>query len=382
MKIILDAQSTIKNKTGVGYYTSNLLEALSELDRSNSYSILLWRLFFKKKEKTIKIALDNFNYKFIKFFPYKIYYNLYKIGLAFPLNFFIGFPDIVFFTNFTMFPILKTKSIVVIYDLSYIKYPEFSDPKNVKFLKEKVKETVRKANRIVTISKNSKEEIAEEYGISKNLIDIIYPSYDHKLFYKRANNFVRKVKNKYLIKTGYILFTGTIEPRKNVQTIIKAYCELPIKVKEKYSLVLAGGKGWRDDEIIRELNKAKKNNEKIIITGYVPEEDLPALYSGATVFVYPSFYEGFGIPILEAMACGCPVITSNTSSMPEVAGDAAILVDPYNLNEIKDNIENVLLNSILKKNMEKKGYNQIKKFDWLTSANELIKTFRRANKSE
>jgi len=142
---------------------------------------------------------------------------------------------------------------------------------------------------------------------------------------------------------------------------------------------LAGGKGWQDEELLGEIEKAQKQGDKIIQTGYVPEEDLPALYSGASLFLFPSFYEGFGIPILEAMACGVPVITSNVSSMPEVAGDAAILVNPKSPEEIKEAIIKILGDEDLKKEMIQKGFKQIKKFSWEESAKKLVKAFEKVH---
>jgi len=179
------------------------------------------------------------------------------------------------------------------------------------------------------------------------------------------------IKNKYKIPDNYILYLGTIEPRKNITNLVKAYADLPRSLKDKYPLVLAGGGGWNDGDIKSAIAIAKKDSQ-IIQTGYVDEKDIPAIYSGAELFLYPSHFEGFGMQILEAMACSTPVLTANNSSLPEVGGDAAYYVDDKSIFSIKNGIEKLLKDSQLRQDMIKKGKQQINKFSWQESAQKII----------
>src|SRR5262249_39725898 len=160
---------------------------------------------------------------------------------------------------------------------------------------------------------------------------------DHDFFYPRPMAEIDTVKRKYAITKPYILYTGTLEPRKNIKGILDAYNALPPQVRATYSMVLAGGRGWLDQEIRAQL--ADLQHLDLLTPGYVPDEDLPALYSGASLFVYPSFYEGFGMPPLEAMACNTPVIAADNSSLPEVVGDAGILVNANDAASLAHHIE-------------------------------------------
>ena len=200
-------------------------------------------------------------------------------------------------------------------------------------------------------------------------IEIVNPAINHAVHRPASKQSIDRVKTKYGIKGQYILYTGTLEPRKNIVGILEGYSALPKNILSSYTLVLAGGKGWLDEEIEEKLTELKELN--IIRTGYVADEDLPALYSGATVFVYPSFYEGFGMPPLEAMACGTPVITSNNSSLPEVVGEAGIMIDAKDTKTLTESIEKVISNTKLQNEMIKKGIKQAKKFSGEESAKKL-----------
>ena len=204
--------------------------------------------------------------------------------------------------------------------------------------------------------------------MNPDAVSIVHPAVDHNIYKPRSRQETDTIKKKYSINGSYILYAGTLEPRKNILGILNAYEVLPDSLKNNLHLVLAGGKGWKAEEISSKLHQLISSGEKIIHTGYVPDEDLPPLYSGASLFVYPSFYEGFGMPPLEAMACGVPVITSNNSSLPEVVSDAGIVIDANDTEELTKNIEKILRNPKLAKDLAKKGLEQAKKFTWENSA--------------
>jgi glycosyltransferase involved in cell wall biosynthesis len=211
----------------------------------------------------------------------------------------------------------------------------------------------------------------EYYKVPEDKISIISPAVDQKVFYPRESAEITKVKQNYGVKKPYILSLCTLEPRKNLVGVLDAYEKLPEKTKRSYILVLAGGKGWLDDELEKRIGELSAKYE-VIKTGYVPDEDLPALYSGASVFVFPSFYEGFGMPPLEAMACGTPVITSDNTSLPEVVGNAGIMIKADDTERLAGEMERVLTNNKLAQNLREKGLEQAKKFSWEKSAKELL----------
>lgn len=378
MKIYIEASSLFQRRTGIGQYSKRLIEQVSKIDKNNSYT--LFAFLFAKKEPNLPVKSSNVYYKFIKFMPSKVYSRLLKSGVRINVDKLIGAPaDLYIFTNFVVWPISKSKRAwSIIYDVSFIEYPEYSEPKNRKYLMKFVGQTVKRSEKIITISENAKREILEHYPDSKGKIEIINPAVDHEQYFPRNKNDISQVKKKYNISGSYILYTGTLEPRKNIVGIINAYAKLTNHIKDKISLVLAGGAGWLDTEIYNKLEEYKSLN--IIKTGYIDDEDLPALYSGASVFVYPSYYEGFGMPPLEAMACGTPVITSSSSSLPEVVGNAGIMVKPDDINSLTLNIEKVLKDKILSSDMTEKGIIQAKKFSWEKSANKFIKLIDSLNK--
>ena len=217
---------------------------------------------------------------------------------------------------------------------------------------------------IIVDSQSTQKDVSTFFSIPENKINVVHLASDMK----PRNGYL---PSKYGIKGDYLLFVGTVEPRKNLLRLIEAFNQLDPKLK----LVIVGVSGWDNKAVY------KTKNPNIIFTGYVPEKDLPIFYGNARLLVYPSLYEGFGIPILEAMHCGCPVITSNISSMPEVAGDAALLVDPYSVEEIKRAVQRLLGDVKLRKKLIDNGYRQASRFSWEKTANETIKVYEKVLKS-
>jgi glycosyltransferase involved in cell wall biosynthesis len=374
MKIFIEGSSVYQKRTGVGQYTKRIFENLIFIDKKNKYT--LFAFLFAKKEPRAPIESPNLSYKYIKFMPGKIYNKLLKNNIKLNIDILLNRkPDLIIFPNFVAWPTSKkTRVWSIIYDASYLEHPEYSDKKNRDYLIKFVGKTVERSEKIITISENAKKEIENHYPSSKNKIEIISPAVDHKEYFPKDKTEITTVIKKYGIDKNYILYTGTLEPRKNIVGILNAYNKLTEKLKGEYQLVLAGGKGWLDDEIEEKLEELKELN--IIRTGYVADEDLPALYSGASVFVYPSFYEGFGMPPLEAMACGTPVITSNNSSLPEVVGNAGIMIDANDTSALAKNIEKVLISQKMQSEMSKKGLKQAKKFSWEKSAKKMLKIIK------
>ncbi|HLD96256.1 MAG TPA: glycosyltransferase family 1 protein [Patescibacteria group bacterium] len=374
MRIAIDAQPLLEQSAGVTYYSKGLVEAVLKQDRNNHYDLLFWRLFPKKPLPVLGEG-RNFSYRWQRFFPYKIFYKLFKWGIRIPLElFFLIRPDLYFFPNFVVYPHRRGKSVVLIHDLTFEKVPQYVARRNVEFLRKFVPPSVARADHVVVNCEFTKRELIEAYRVPAEKVTVAYPGVDPKSFYPRSAKDKEEIKRKYGINKPFLLFLGTLEPRKNVPAILKVYADLPNR--RDFNLVLAGKRGWLSEEIFRTVADLGLE-EDVIFTGYVPEEDRPKLMSAAEVFVFPSFFEGFGMPVVEAQACGTPVVTSNTTSLPEAAGKGAVLVDPKNVYQLARAIEEVLSSGSLREKLVKKGLANARRFDWNESARKLIEIFNR-----
>lgn len=322
-------------------------------------------------------ALGFKNIKIIRSpFSLRISNGLKIRGVQPPLDLLFG-KGIYVFPNYSSWPLLFSKSIPFIYDLSFEKYPEFAEPRNQAFLSDQVRKSTNRSSHIATISQNSKDEICHFYSVPNDKVGVYYPAVDRKVFFRRPPQEVNSVKKKYGITGNYILFVGNIEPRKNLKNLLLAYELLDEDIRQKHSLLLVGAKGWQDGEIFEIIKRLQKDGNKIQRPkGYVNDADLPAIYSGASLFVYPSIYEGFGIPPVEAMACGVPTITSNNSSLPEAVGSAAITIEASSIESLRDALEIIFKNKGLAEKLKRAGDVQADTFSWNTSAKELLATIR------
>ncbi|MDD4271897.1 MAG: glycosyltransferase family 1 protein [Patescibacteria group bacterium] len=376
MKIGIDIRTLMDARySGVSEYALNLIKEILKLDNKNDY-----RLFYNcfgdclnipefagEKVKVVKYNYPNkiLNYLFFKFFNYP------KIDKA--LNVDVFFMPHINFIGLSG----RAKSIITIHDLSFLKYPEFfSRRKNFWHKMINIKKLIKRFDRVVAVSENTKRDIVELCGVSPDKIKVIYSGIGSE--FKRIDADEKKlaeVKDKYKLPEKFILYLGTLEPRKNVDGIIRAYNKSRSNHELRdYALVIAGGRGWKFDEIYKEWEQSEFKND-IKFLDYIDSKDKVYLYNLAGVFVYPSFYEGFGFPPLEAMASGAPVIISYAASLPEVAGEAALMVNPYNISDIALAIEKVLTDANLRNKLIGRGLEQVKKFSWENTAKEYLSGF-------
>ncbi len=233
--------------------------------------------------------------------------------------------------------------------------------------------SVRKATAIFAISENTKKDIIRYTGCDPEKITVTYLAADK--IYRSVNNSeqLQNVKQKYAIPQKFIMYVGSLSPRKNIIRLLEAFSSIHKKIP--HNLVLTGSKSWKDSSVYHTMRRLNLG-DRIKKLGYVENEDMPALYNLADAYVYPSLYEGFGLPVLEAMQCGCPVVASNATSIPEVAGDAAILVNPLDTNALADAIYNVLTDDRLRKKLISSGFKQAERFSWDSTANIMLETIR------
>jgi len=360
--------------SGVSEYTLNLVKEILKLDTNNEY-----RLFYncfgdcsnlpEFVGPNVKVVKYNYPNKILNYLLFKIF-NYPKIDEILATD--------RFFMPHLNFIGLKYsgRSVLTIHDLSFLKYPEFfSWRKNFWHYMVNAKKLIKQAGQIIAVSEHTKRDIMEHCGVDGDKIKVIYSGIGEE-FKKIAGDSHEKlleVKTKYNLPDKFILFLGTVEPRKNVEGIIRAYNQLRINSPElrNVKLVIAGSRGWKSDKIYRAWGQSSFKDD-IKLLGYVDNKDRIYLYNLASMFVYPSFYEGFGLPPLEAMACGCPVITSFSSSLPEVVADAALLVDPYNINDIARAMKEVLTNENLKNQLVARGFGRANQFSWQKTAKEYL----------
>lgn len=338
LRVLFDANPLLNEKTGVGYFTSSLIEHLA---RSYPDSIELVGHYFNFRGKKQPAALpkaSNIHYVSTQLFPTKLLNILRRAGIELPIEYFARTKaDVHLFTNFVSFPSLdKTPSMLFVHDTSFEDVPSFVADRNGSFLRRFVPVSINRASIIVTISNFSAARIKTLYSPKKKIEAVAVPP--NKPL-KSSNEVLRSLH----IPKEYLLFVGTIEPRKNIETLLDA---LPlIYEKTQISLVLAGGKGWKDDVIQEKLKKLEHQGIPVISTGYVTDEQKAALYSGAKLYIQPSHYEGFGMPILEAMSYGLPVVCSDIDVFKEVAGESALYFSAPSSKSLADTVLKAMSNN-------------------------------------
>lgn len=383
MKIGIDVRCLGEGRrTGVEEYTLNLLDNLFKLDKKNEY-VLFFNSFRSAKtdfswiDQYPNVALKRFN------FPNKLLNFLFWY-LNWPkMDEMIGGADLFFMPNIIFGSVSKkTKLLVTIHDLSFERYPEtFSLKRRLWHIFVNPRKICNLAERIIAVSESTKNDLIELYEIEPQKIKVIYSGTSDKfrIINRNDENLIR-VKEKYRLPYKFILYLGTIEPRKNIVGILRAYRRLQAAATKdakrkdilNYRLVIAGSKGWLSQKIFSEIEKSEFR-DNIQVINFVQDADKEFVYNLASLFVYPSFFEGFGFPVLEAMSCGAPVITSNISSLPEVAGEGAIMVDPGKPEEISKAMESILTSKEMQNKLVEKGLNQSGKFSWQKTTQEYLK---------
>ena len=269
---------------------------------------------------------------------------------------------------------LPCASVVGIMDMTFFLIPQYHTRIKRVFFRSMIRASVRRAERFIAISESTKQDMQQCLGIEPDRIDVtplaVSPAYRPDVDIASRES----VRNKYDLPDRYVLFVGRLEPRKNLPRLLDAYDAARARVPNPPALVLAGARGWHSGDLDRRIGGM---TDRVRSLGFVPEEDLPALYSGADVFIYPSLYEGFGIPVLEALACGVPTITSNISSMPEVAGDAAELVDPQNTEAIANALQRLLTDRGLREELRRRSRLRAVAFSWDETARLTVESYDR-----
>ncbi|WP_406944927.1 glycosyltransferase family 4 protein [Halobacillus sp. SY10] len=374
MIIGVDGRKLTSNKTGIGIYLENMLKYIIKNDDNNFYYV------FSDNEININFNNDKKNIVFIKvndlnkIFPNNQIYQPIWLNLILPKYLKKYKVDVFWGPNFLKpitFP--AKKSIVTVHDLAFINAKEYHSKFHAMYLKFFLNLIFNKDINIFTVSNYSKQSIMGNFKyIESDQIAITYCSYDRNLFTGNYDSEIRNnIHTKYNLPEKYLLFVGTTTARKNLVNLLYSYEESIKKKRAICKLVVVGAKG-NGLENVKEIVKHFNLEEYVIFLGYVETEDLPYIYNMAEVFVFPSFYEGFGIPLLEAMASGTPVISANVTSLPEVAGDAAVYINPSSPENISKGIDSLLSDELKQNELKNNGINRVELFHWELSANVFI----------
>jgi len=370
MRIAIDAHSVGSQLAGNETYAVNLIEALAAVDQSNQYTLYVTR----------QSAIDRFanrwpNFNVKRTVPHTPLVRI-PVTLSAELR---RNPVDVLHVQYTAPPLAPCPVVVTIHDLSFEHLPETFNRRSRAQLRLTVRRTARKAAQILTLSEFSRRDIVDTYRIAPNRVSVTPAAAPSHFKPIEDETELRKIREIYGIERDYILSVSSIQPRKNLIRLIEAYsCLRGSRPEGKLpQLVLVGKRGWLDNETFRAAQRHSANND-IAFTGYVAEKDLPALYSGATCFVYPSFFEGFGLPVLEAMQCGAPVIAGNRTSIPEVVGKAGLLFDPFDTNSLVQALTRMLDNSEYRAALRIQGLERAREFDWKQTARMTLQAYQKA----
>jgi glycosyltransferase involved in cell wall biosynthesis len=352
MRIGIDIRSTLKKRTGIGQYTLNLINHLAQVDCYNSYFLYSKKKIFDRKRKLPRLPGENFVH-IVDYFHRGPGRAMKKIDIFHSSSFDLDAPK-------------DSKLVLTIHDVIIKAYPLGHTKDTIETVDRQLRSILQRVDLIIATSHSTKDDLLKWYAVNPQSVHVVYPG---------VNDWIVPESDK---KKEYLLFVGTLEPRKNVEGLIRAYSILKKDFGIDNKLVVIGMKGWMYDSVFKLTNELGLKSD-IIFKGYVASRELSYWYNKALVFVYPSFYEGFGLPIIEAFKCGAPVITSNVSSCAEVADGAAILIDPDSPQQIARAMADILFDRTLREDLIRKGIERSKEFDWDTSARKILEIFRAAH---
>ncbi len=371
--IAIDYTPAYEQGGGIGRYVRELIAALGNIDAPNNH----YRLFVAGagRKPLPKIPSTQFAWKPTALTPTWLARLWGRARLPFPVEFFTGDVDLYHATDFVLPPTrAKTRTVLTVHDLSFLRVPETASPGLRRYLENVVPRSVQRAHYVLADSEATKHDLIRYYQTDAEKIEVLYSGVDNRFRPITDTLEITRVRQQYHIPDRpYVLSVGTVQPRKNYPALIEAVSRLN---HSEICIVIVGGKGWLDDPIFEAIHRLRMQ-DRVIFAGFAADDDLPALYSGSLCMALPSLYEGFGLPVLEAMACGVPVITSNLSSLPEVAGEAGILVTPTNLDEITNALDRIITDTALRETMIMKGLQQAQKFSWETGAQQLLRVYTR-----
>ncbi len=375
MKIAVNTLPLLDNRAGAERYTQNIIRHLIAVDPRNVYYLVLSRInqtyYGSEMENARNLVWGgNTRNKLIRILGEQVYLpRLVRrkgIDLLFsPCNIGPRNPSV--------------PMVITLFDLHWLRFPELFSPLRLAYLRRALTWSTRQAEAVLTISENSKQDLINLLSVPEEKITVTYVGLDPLFREIPEKSELQDLRRRYGLKDRFILSVGQLHKRKNIPGLLQAFRRLADHSPWNVQLVLAGGEGDGAAEVREAVRPIGR--DRVVFTGCLPDEDLLRFYHAAECLVYPSFYEGFGLPVLEAMACGCPVITSNVSSLPEVAGEAALLIDPYRIETITNALVSLLTNPGLAQTLIQKGFEQARRFTWEAAARKTLDVFEKVKAS-
>ncbi len=370
MHITIDYTPALRQSAGIGRYTRGLVAALVESDGDNQYT-----LFCAGEAPALLSWPANVEVRTSAVPARWLTAGWHRLGIPLAAERFVGECDIFHSPDFTLPPLREAKGVVTVHDLSFLRLPQYADPGLCAYLTKTVPRSVERAVRVLADSQNTKNDLIDLLEVPPDKISVVPGGVEPRFRPVRDTVRLAEVRSRYNLPQWFILSVGTIEPRKNFARLIAAYGQLRRQTGLPHALVVAGRNGWLYQDIYDQVAK-EGLNEHVRFIGFVADDDLPALYTLADLFAFPSLYEGFGLPPLEAMACGTPVVTSNRSSLPEAVGSAALQVEPEDNDALADAMARVLGNANLRMRLADLGRAQAARFTWKSAAAKLLEAYQ------
>jgi glycosyltransferase involved in cell wall biosynthesis len=377
LRIGVDYTAAVRQGGGIGRYTRNLMRAVADLDSRNQYVLLVAGGWTKGENQ--EHWPGNFHLCSLPLSDRWMNLLWQRLRIPVPVRWFTGPLDLFHSPDFVLPPTGRLPAILTVHDLSFLRVPQFFVSGFREYLESAVSRAVNNATHILVDSDSTRRDLAELMGVEARRVTVVYPGVESRFRPILDRNLLDSVRVQYGLPERFILGLSTLQPRKNFQGLIAAFEKLLATQRDPpvfkdLKLVIAGGKGWMYDETLSSVERLGLQ-DKVLFPGFIKDEDLPALYTLASVFAFPSWYEGFGLPILEAMACGTPVVAADNSSLPEVAGDAALMVDASDTVGLSRSLARVLIDEALRRQLEASGRKQAARFTWQAAAAKLVHAY-------
>lgn len=369
MRIGVDYTSALRQRAGIGRYTRGLLAAVTAIDPANSYTLAAPR-----DAAPLEAWAANVSVRRLPLTDWALTIAWHRLRLPLFIDLFTGPLDVFHSPDFVLPPVRQARTIVTVHDLSFLRFPEYAAKSLVAYLSAVVPRSLQRADLILADSQWTKKDLVAMLGMPEGKIRVVPAGVGPEYQVITDVEMLREVRQKYQLPERFILHVGTLEPRKNLPRLIEAFAML-LPHEPDLKLVLVGGKGWLYEAIFATVERLRLA-EKVVFPGYVAEADLPAVYNLAAVFAYPSIYEGFGLPPLEAMACGVPVVCSNRSSLPEIVGDAALHIEPDDVQALAEALYSALGDPTLRQELLQRGRERARLFTWPAAAQQLLEAYQ------
>ncbi|MBN1220014.1 MAG: glycosyltransferase family 4 protein [Anaerolineae bacterium] len=373
VRVAIDYTAALKQSGGIGRYARGLVTTLAGLDNQNHYTLLINPDAPRQGLASFQLY-PNFDYKLYPFSERWMTIGWHRFYLPIPVEWFAGEMDLFHSPNFILPPVRRAKTLLTVHDLSFIRHPQGAVDSLRRWLNMVVPRSLARADHVLADSFNTKNDLIEIFATPAKKITVVGAGVEERFRPITDSQKLAAIRRRYhLPSEKFILGLGTLQPRKNFTGLIEAFSQS--LAGETHHLVIGGGKGWLYSEIFKAAAQSPVS-ERIHLIGFVADDDLPALYSLADIFAFPSHYEGFGIPVIEAMACGTPVVCANNSSLPEVAGQAALQVSAADIPALAEALSRLSVDTTLRQKVIKEGFAQAKKFTWAAAAQRLLKVYQ------